>query len=585
MKRIYTYITICLAIIAGSCDDYYDTDNDPVVYGDTYFSAALTTDKACYRPGETVYFTLNQQPASNVKVRYSHAGKAIGEENLLSASWSWTPPVEDYKGYMVDIYETTNGEEKIHHTIAVDVSSDWKKFPRYGFLSSYGNISAAQIEKNIAALSRYHINGIQFYDWMHDHQRPLAGTADDPLASWPDLIGRTNYLSTVTGYIDAAHNKGMKTMFYNLAFGALSNAASDGVKEEWYLFKDPDHTDKDNHHLDAPFRSSIYLTNPANTEWQNYLAARHNDVYKVFNFDGYHIDQLGNRGTVYDYTGNAVKLDESYDDFIAAMKKAQPNKRLVMNAVSQYGQQKSIATSDVDFLYTEIWDESKTFEQLAQVILDNNTYSNHTKQTVLAAYMNYARSNNTGFINTPGVLLANAVIFAFGGSHLELGEHYLANEYFPNSNLQMKSETQRSLTHYYDFLVAYQNLLRDGGTFYTPKTRSADGKLSLESWPASQGSIALTGKRFADKDVIHLINFTNATSMEWRDTNGTQKEPALITDAPITIETGKTVTKVWLASPDINGGVARSLSFEQVAGEVTLTMPSIKYWNMLVLEY
>ncbi|MDR1718469.1 MAG: glycoside hydrolase family 66 protein [Prevotella sp.] len=585
MKKIYVYLIFCLTISLWSCEDYYDTDNDPVVYGVTYFKADLHTDKASYKPGETVRFTLKEKPSGSVKVRYSHLGKVISEETLSSATWDWTTPSDDYKGYMVDIYEVTDNAEKIHQSIAVDVSSDWKKFPRYGFLSSYGKLSENEIENNIEALNRYHINGIQFYDWMYDHQRPLAGTVDNPSPSWADLIGRTNYLSTVKGYINAAHNKGMKAMFYNLAFGALSNAAADGVKEEWYLFKDQNHTEKDNHHLDAPFRSSIYLTNPGNKEWQDYIAGRHGDVYKVFDFDGYHIDQLGNRGTVYDYTGNAVKLEETYKPFISAMKQANPDKRLVMNAVSQYGQQKSIAKSEVDFLYTEVWDESKTFDQLAQVILDNNSYSGNEKAIVLAAYMNYARSNNSGYINTAGILLTNAVIFSFGGSHLELGEHYLSNEYFPNSNLQMKSGTKESLTHYYDFLVAYQNILRDGGTFSPINVQSAGGNPSFENWPASQGSIAVVGKKFTDKDVVHLINFSQANSMEWRDTNGTQKEPSLVAGIQVKVTASKAVSKVWIASPDINGGVAINTEFSQSGNEVLLTLPSLKYWDMLVLEY
>lgn len=586
MKKIYISFALCLAMLAGSCDDYYDTDNDPVIYGDTYFNASLTTDKACYKPGETVHFELKEIPAGQWKVRYSHLGKALSEESLSSGTWSWTPPAEDYKGYLADIYEMADGKEKIHQTIAIDVSSNWKKFPRYGFLSSYGNLPGNQIEKNIEVLNRYHLNGIQFYDWMHDHQRPLAGTVESPLASWPDLMGRINQLSTVKGYIDAAHNRGIKTMFYNLAFGALSNAAADGVKEEWYLFRDANRREKDNHHLDAPFRSSIYLTNPGNAEWQDYLIGRHNDVYKVFNFDGYHIDQLGNRGTVYDYNGDPVELDKTYPSFIAAVKEANPDKRLVMNAVSQYGQAQSIATTDVDFLYTEVWDESKTYEQLARIITDNQTYSgSNTKQTVLAAYMNYARSNNTGFIHLPGVLLTNAVIFSFGGSHLELGEHYLANEYFPNSNLQMKTETRQALMHYYDFLVAYQNLLRDGGTFANTQVESTNGKLSFESWPASQGAVAVVSKKFAEREVIHLINFTNANAMEWRDTNGTQKEPTLAQDVEITINTDKPVSSVWFASPDIDGGVAQRLESVATAGAVRLTLPSLRYWDMIVLEY
>ena len=586
MKKQYKSLFLaCLSLFLVSCTDYYDTDNDPIVYGKTYFVPSMQTDKAIYKPGETVAFTLQKDIPSDAKIRYSHLGKTIHEEALASRSWSWTPPASDYTGYLVDIYQVVDGKEVINQSIAIDVSSDWKKFPRYGFLSSYGKLSEKQISSNIEELNRYHINGIQFYDWMYDHQKPLAGTVENPAASWLDLIGRTNYLATVQGYIGAAGNRGMKTMFYNLAFGALKNAASDGVKEEWYIFKDTNHTEKDNHHLDAPFRSSIYITNPANTDWQAYLASRNKDVYAVLDFDGYHIDQLGNRGDVYDYAGNKVILEDTYLPFIQAMKKANPNKRLVMNAVSQYAQEKSISKSDVDFLYTEIWDESKTFEELAQVILDNNRYSDYKKSTVLAAYMNYKQSSTSGYVNTPGILLGNSVIFSFGGAHLELGEHYLTNEYFPNENLQMKTELKRALTSYYDFIVAYQNILRDGGTFANVNATSVDSKINIASWPADKGKVSVMGKTFADKEVVHFINFTNANSMEWRDTNASQTEPSTISDLEVSIQSSKTVSKVWFASPDVNGGVAQTLSYTQQGGNVVVTLPSLKYWDMLVLEY
>jgi len=582
-KIIYLLFAVGLVVLSACKEDH--TDNNPVTYGDTYMSTAISTDKAVYKPGEIVQFTLKEKPSGTFKIRYSYMGQVLNEEALTSASWTWTPPANDFKGYMVSIYKTANGVDSIYQTIAVDVSSDWEKFPRYGFLSAYGNISSTDMGNTVNTLNRYHINGIQFYDWLCDHHRPLAGTGQNPASSWLDIIGRTNYMSTSKNYIDLIHSKGMNALFYDLCYGALNNATADGVQEEWYLFKDTNHSQKDVFQLDPPFRSSIYITNPSNTEWQQYLIGRINDVYSVYNFDGYHIDQLGDRGTVYDYSGNSVTLSQTFKSFIDAVKASNPNKKLVFNAVNQYGQQTDIAKSDVDFLYTEVWDPNNTFEQLAQVILDNNSYSNNTKNTVLAAYINYAKSNNTGYINAPGVLLTNAVIFAFGGAHIELGEHYLSNEYFPNSNLQMKSDLALALVHYYDFLVAYQNLLRDGGTFSSYTVQSTDGKLSISNWPASQGKVLVIGKKFTNRDVIHLINFSNANTMEWRDTNGTQAEPATITDVSIKITTNNTVKNSWFASPDVNGGIAQTISFSQTGNEVTLPLPSLKYWDMVVLEY
>lgn len=43
----------------------------------------LTTDKACYRPGESVSFTADALPAG-AKIRYRTMDKVVSERNLLS---------------------------------------------------------------------------------------------------------------------------------------------------------------------------------------------------------------------------------------------------------------------------------------------------------------------------------------------------------------------------------------------------------------------------------------------------------------------------------------------------------------------
>jgi dextranase len=266
------------------------------------------------------------------------------------------------------------------------------------------------------------------------------------------------------------------------------------------------------------------------------------------------------------------------------MKTDQPNKRLVMNAVNQFGQQ-NIANSPVDFLYTEVWSPNDGYADLATIIANNNTYSNNTKNTTLAAYMDYDMANSTGFFNTPGVLMTDAVIFAFGGSHLELGEHMLDKEYFPNNNLQMKGDLRDALIHYYDFLVAYENLLRDGGVTNTPSVVCLDGKMALNQWPPQIGNVAISGRDMGNEQVIHLLNFNNANSLKWRDTNGTQTTPNTIMNTKISFSTTKTVKNVWMASPDYNDGTPQVLSFKQTGGNVVFTLPSLQYWDMVVVEY
>ena len=582
MKWI-NYLSFYLLFFIGCKKD--EPKNNPIVYGGSY-GISIHTDKSIYKPGEKVNFTIDKILPGEAKIRYRYLDDLISEVSLAATNWQWAPPVTDHKGYLVDIYATIEGVEKVYGSIAVDVSSDWTKFPRYGFLSKYGQLADADMENIIRNLSRHHINGIQFQDWHYKHHMPLAGTVASPHNFWKDIANRDNYLSTVKGYISKAHAKNIKTMSYNLAFGALNDASADGVQEQWYLFKDKTHTLKDAHPLPKPpFKSDIYLVDPSNISWQQYLIEKNNDVYDVFDFDGFHIDQLGDRGNLYRYDGSAINLAASYKPFIEAMKAASPLKKVVMNSVNQYGQQTGIAESPVDFLYTEVWSGNEGYKDLAKIILDNNNYSNNSLNTVLAAYMNYNLANSPGYFNTPGVLLTDAVIFAFGGSHLELGEHMLGKEYFPNNNLQMKDDLKSSLINYYDFLVAYQNLLRDGGNFNLPAMSCTNNVMSVNNWPPEMGKVAVVGKVFNDKQVLHLINFSHANSLDWRDTNGTQNIPQTKSDAMLEFITSKKVTKVWMASPDIQHGTAISLPFNQDGDKVTWKLPVLKYWDMIVIEY
>jgi dextranase len=307
------------------------------------------------------------------------------------------------------------------------------------------------------------------------------------------------------------------------------------------------------------------------------------NVYKYLDFDGYHMDQLGDRGTRYKYDGSFLNLPESFRLYIDAIKTAAPEKYNVMNAVAQYGQQ-GISAASSDFLYTEVWSPFDNYSDLANLIKQNNSLCNNSKNTVLAAYMNYDLANNKGYFNTPSVLMTNAVIFAFGGAHLELGEHMLGKEYFPNDNLRMKDDLKSALPDYYDFLVAYQNLLRDGGSFSSVVLTSVDGKMNVSEWPAYQGSVAAFGKEVAGEQVIHLINFTNSKTQNWRDNSGIQVAPVVIKDAQLTVSTDATVKKIWTASPDFIGGASRSLNFIQIGNKVSFILPELKYWDMIVVE-
>lgn len=586
LKRIYILIGCTLFLQAMSCEKNGNDNTNP---GETsneetpdFQNLDIRTDKAKYAPGEEVAFYLdNENLPSNATVYYKYLNQVIDKHPLENSSWTWSVPASDYTGYLVEIAD----ESTIYATIAIDVSSSWTKFPRYGFLSDYGQLSDDEIESVLNNLNRHHINGIQFYDWHNKHHMPLAVNGSEPAESWKNIGNDDVYLTTVEKYIAGAHDRNMSAMFYNLIYGAWNNAEQDGVDEEWYIYKDETHTNKDFIVLDSPpFLSNIFLLDPSNSQWQEYLLNENDKVYQHLDFDGFHMDQLGDRGESYTYEGTFFNLSETYKSFIEADHAAQPEKLRVMNAVNQYGQA-GIAESPSDFLYTEVWDPHDTYADLSNIIKQNNVLSDNTKNTVLTAYVNYDLAEERGYFNTASVLMTNAVIFAFGGAHLELGEHMLGKEYFPNNNLDMKADLKTTLVSYYDFLTAYQNLLRDGGSFNSVNIFSIDDKLSLAEWPASQGFVATIGKQADKSQVIHFINFTDASTLQWRDNTGTQIIPALIKNAQMEMSVSGTVLGVWTASPDIIGSASRSINFIQEGSKLRFTLPELKYWSMVVIEF
>ena len=571
----------------------------------------IETDKCSYAPGEVVTLTISPMPPSGFRVRYRHLGDVVADTLLSSRTWTWQAPPEDFRGYMAEVYrprEDSEGDfDEICATIAIDVSSDWTRFPRYGFVATFGNdktLNKARTE--MKWLNRCHINGVQFQDWHYCHDWPLGGTRDGGLwTTYKDIANRTIYTSAVKNYIKAQHDRGMKSIFYNLCFGVLDGWEERGIKPEWFIFKDKNHSTKDKHDLPDSWKSDIYLVNPANEEWLSYLAERNDEVYSFLDFDGYQIDQLGGRGSVYDYYGNSLNLRDGFDDFINHMKNRHPEKRLIMNAVGQWGASQIGGSGKVDFFYSEVWGNQEgnslttgkgRFTNLKSVI-DENLSINPSLRTVLAAYMNYLTDDRN--FNTPGVVMADAVIFALGGSHLELGgDHMLCSEYFPSNDMKWHSQIEDWMTRYYDFMTAYENLLRDNWTEQT-NVKATCTDVTINTWEPKANQVTLLAREVNGRKVVHLLNFTHeesATNVNndymlcWHDNMATRPWPQRFENLSIKL-TGLTgmgkVRRIWVASPDYCGGAMQELTdyrYTSSTGTISLTLPSLQFWTMIVIE-
>jgi dextranase len=550
----------------------------------------LDTDQAAYAPGKTVHLTatLSQvQTGRQLLVTYYHLAQVVGHQTVAAsgttAQWAWQPPATDYQGYLVSV--ALAGQQPV--TTAVDVSSSWQRFPRYGFLSKFGQLSAGRMDSVMRQLTRYHLNGLQFYDWGDKHHQSLAGPPAAPAAEWRDLANRPTYLATVQGYISRAHQAGMKAMFYNLLYGAYPDAAADGVRPEWGLYKDSLHLKR--YAFDGFPKgweaSGLDMQDPGNPDWQHYLIGQTDKVYaaKGLAFDGWHVDQVGDPGRLYTFAGQRTDPSLAFGNFLKAARAAQPTRPLVMNAVNQWGQA-SIAQAPVEFMYSELWTGNEQYASLAKAIRDNETLA-PGRRTVLAAYVNRDRAKAPGFFNPASVLLTDAVIFAFGGAHIELGEHMLDTEYFPDNHLQLTPALQSQVQAYYDFAVAYENLLRGPDrTFASGSEAVVTGELNLAVWPPQQGRVAAVRTQAGGRQVVHLLNFADAKTLEWRDNQAQQPVPALRRNLRVRVPVATPIKRVWVASPDFQQGQPQAIPFTQAAGQLTATVPQLRYWDMLVLE-
>ena len=596
MKK--TFYVLALALACSACGD--GTNNEEptkpsgggevtsVMHITSDLSWQIVSDKAMYAPGENIRFEATVgNPDASTHVRYRNGSKVIEDTPLSATTWEWTAPAEDGQGYLVEVYRQRNDTtQQIVGTIGVDVSSDWHLYPRYGFVATFDKSKTNSVIANeMAYLNRCHINGVQFQDWHYKHHWPApVDKQGNVLGSFTDIANRMNETSVIREYIRVQHSYGMKAIFYNLAFGALDDAKSDGVKEEWYMFKDANHSSKDSHVLPSSWKSDIFLTIPGNADWQAYIAQRNEEVYHNFDFDGYQIDQLGYRGDRYTYTGQKLNFNTAYASFINAMYKAHPAKDLIMNAVSSYCAQAILQTGHMALAYNETWADEAEYSNLYQIIKANRNYSSGKAQTVFAAYMDYNRDNCT--FNIPGVLLTDAVMFAIGGAHLELGDHMLCREYFPYTGVRMSDALKEEIIHYYDFATAYENYLRpvEGDQEVTLTVTDEAKKISFNVWPPKVGKVTTFARQQNGRIVLHLLNFTSADCTSWRDIDGTMPTPRVVKNSQLSVAVTNEVRHVYLASPDYHGGALQELPFKQADGKVSFTVPALKYWDMLIFE-
>lgn len=558
-------------------------------------------DKARYAPGEqpelTVELASEENASLTLQVRVTHLMKeifAVDSDVTLKAGEPLTQkivltlPEEDFVGYGVEVYLQKDGTRIDWDMTAADVSSDWSRFPRYGYLTKYGEQSDEQIRATLERLNKHHITGLFYYDVTDRHEKPLAGTVEDPDSGWKTLANHYASLSTVQRLIDYGHEYNMNSYMYNLIFGAYDGYGERGLDPKWGIFSDRNAQNQDYHgdFVDAWEAKRLYLFNPADTGWQDYYLKVTKDALQVFNYDGIQVDSLGSRGRRYDFYGNEVDLAKAYVPLLNRLGEELDTK-VIFNPVSGYGMSEMLKDVEYDIVYEEVWPhDGGSYTSLKNAVDYVRNRMDDDKGVVISAYMNYKK--NDGAFNTAGVLLTNATLMASGASHLELGDTgMLKSEYYPGDTLRINDTLTAALRNYYSFSVAYQNYLRNPDfTEVVQRTMVDDKKAALD---ASENRIWCFTKANEDCDqIVNFINLIGVETTDWVDNYGKQKSPELQQNVTVKQYVKAAPSHVYLASPDSNEGIMTELAFEvgqDIQGTyITFTMPELKYWNMVIIK-
>ena len=153
-------------------------------------------DRASYTPGAaaaiTIRVTSHAPRECWLDLRYSHLDQEIGSTRTAVTLAAGTSdhrlsvglPSESFRGYGIDLLLLDDGSTLAEANTALDVLDDWTQAPRYGFLSDFAAVDLVAPEC-VRVLARYHVNVVQFYDWMWRHY-----TLMPPSEEFTDVLGR-----------------------------------------------------------------------------------------------------------------------------------------------------------------------------------------------------------------------------------------------------------------------------------------------------------------------------------------------------------------------------------------------------------
>lgn len=524
-------------------------------------------NKGLYKPGEKAIITVELITQETFKGSLVLSIKDFATEifkesytlNLtpgeFNFSFAWETPHEE-KGIGVDIAIFDSAGKMLDtKSTALDTSLSWVKVPRYGFMCDFFS-KLKDSEERIKELVKFHITGLQFYDWMYRHDTYIP-----PEDIFKDPLGRELSLNTVKEKINLSWKYGITPMAYTAIYAASKEFMES--HREWGLFRDRDCKNI------YDFSDFLFIMNPfSGSPWTLHMMEEYKKIISQLNFGGIHIDQYGDPKSGYgkNLNGEVILVDLSnvIPEFINVTKDniltVDPNASVTFNCVANWPIEK-VSQSKEDFEYIEVWPPYRNFDDL-YTLVNNAKRLNGGRSVVIAAYIDTLLYHN--------ILLSDAIIFASGGYRIELGEGkgYLIDPYFPKYK-RLTNELYENLRRYYDFITRYRTYLYDS-------------ELVTNDNIETQKDIWIIKRVLPKHDIIHLINYDRTLMKYWN-------EPIIgIKDKKNFVVNLKGVQEpkaVWIISPDNKNPIPLSLKFTYENNILSVLVPSLYIWSTLIIEW
>ena len=635
--------------------------------GDAYLTDPETT-KAAYTKtdGDINYSVVVSNPTAETKtmtvnLTLQHASEIIGQDNVdvtlaagasakvsnLTVASEW---LTNNTGYLVTIsVNDKSGEVLSSKRAGLSVEEDWTVFPRYGIVAGSPTDQNSILVKNLKAyrkelelMKSMNINSYFFYDAYSEATDPFPEGVDSFVQKWNTWSHTQVDTKAVKELVAQVHQSGAVAMLYNM-ISADSNPKNPALPLAALAYNFYDSFGKKGEPMtytigDNP--TQVYY-DPANPDWQKYIAGVMKSAMDRMGFDGWQGDTIGdNRVTDYEHRNSTDEADshmmsDSYASFINAMKDLiGENYYITINDVNG-GNDDKLAKARQDVVYNELWTNgSSVIPGRMQVAYGDlkariDMVRNKTgKSLIVGAYMeepgiDYTvpggkATNGAGKdalagkpLQADATLLVDATVAAAGGYHMSIAAlananaalNVLQSAYYPTQYLSVAKDTIRKLYNYQQFITAYENLLRGEGVTNSNRsvsTKNAAGEILSKDALGVTGdqvwTFAKSGKGFSTVQMINMMGINAG----WHNEEGYADNKTPNAQENLTVrlslagktaqEAAKIADQVYVTSPDdwatssMKKAQASLKTDENGQPVLVILVPKLTLWNMLYIK-